>query len=146
MKAFFDTTVLVASVVREHVHHARAITAIQSTLETPATGSVAAHGLAEMYAVLTTLPVTPRISSDLAQRLVVDNVLAHFEVVALTSREYARLLSSLARRGVRGGATYDAIHLACAEKAKADRIYTFNVADFRRLAEDPSLANRIAAP
>lgn len=146
MKALFDTTVLVASAVREHGHHARAMALIQSALETSVKGCVAAHGLAEMYAVLTTLPVSPRIGPDVAERLVADNVLAHFEVIALTSREYGRLLSSLARRGVRGGATYDAIHLACAEKASVDRIYTFNVADFRRLADDPSVAARIAAP
>jgi predicted nucleic acid-binding protein len=146
VKLFFDTTVLVASVVRQHPHHERAIPVIERALAKGAEGCVAAHGLAEMYAVLTTLPVQPRVSPDVAHRLVSDNVIAHFTVVALTGREYASLVSSFAERGVRGGATYDAIHLACARKANADRIYTFNVSDFRRLATDPDLEARISAP
>jgi predicted nucleic acid-binding protein len=146
MRAFFDTTVLVASVVREHPHHARALPAIEAVLGRKNTGCVAAHGLAEMYAVLTRLPVKPRIGPDVALRLVVDNVVAHLDVVALTAREYARLVTTLASRNVVGGATYDALHLACAAKAKADRIYTFNVTDFRRLADDPALHDRIGAP
>jgi predicted nucleic acid-binding protein len=43
-----------------------------------------------------------------------------------------------------GGATYDVIQLACARKASAQRIYTFNVKDFRRL--DPELAQHVVAP
>lgn len=146
MKLFFDTTVLVASVVREHPHHARALPAIERALKAKNTGYVAAHGLAEMYAVLTKLPITPRIGPEDARRLVTDNVVAHFEVVALTAREYTRFVDTLASRRIVGGATCDALHLACAAKADADRIHTFNVADFRRLAADPGLHARISAP
>jgi predicted nucleic acid-binding protein len=39
---------------------------------------------------------------------------------------------------------YDALLLACARKANADRIYTWNLRHFRALA--PDLAERIVAP
>jgi hypothetical protein len=44
-----------------------------------------------------------------------------------------------------GGLVFDALHLHCAEKAQCDRIYTFNVKDFRALAPD-ALVAKIAAP
>jgi len=44
---------------------------------------------------------------------------------------------------LRGGILYDALQLRCAEKARCDRIYTFNLSDFVRLA--PQLGNRILA-
>ena len=33
-----------------------------------------------------------------------------------------------------GGVVFEALHLHCAQKAACDRIYTFNVKDFRALA------------
>ena len=144
MKVFVDTTVLVASVVALHPHHARTIPVIRRVLSGEDDGHVAAHGLAEAYAVLTTLPVTPRIGPDAAARLIQRNVVDHFQVVALTAREYARLVSTLGERAVMGGATYDVIQLACARKAGAERIYTFNLHHFQRL--DPGLADRVAVP
>ena len=146
MKIFFDTTVLVAAVVRDHPHHARARAATDEVVAGETHGVVGGHALLETYSVLTRLPVTPRIGPDAAQRIVDGNIVEHFDVVALSAREYTRLVRTLASRATAGGATYDALHLACAAKSGADRIYTFNVADFRRLAPDEETRARIAAP
>lgn len=144
MRGLFDTSVLVASLVAKHPHHTRAISAVADVLRGRAAGCVAAHGLAETYAVLTSLPVTPRIGPETAHRMVADNILAHFETVALTAREYAAVVASIAEQGTIGGATYDAIHAACARKGRADRLYTFNTTHFCRVA--PDLADRVVAP
>ncbi len=144
MKVFCDTSVLVASLVPSHAHHGRATNIIEGILAGRDTGAIAAHALLETYAVLTSLPLTPRIGPVAAEKLVTSNLVAHFDVVALTSREYAGLIRSLPDNGTMGGAGYDALHLACAEKASADRIYTFNVSDFRRI--NPVLADKIVAP
>ena len=55
-----------------------------------------------------------------------------------------RSLSDGERRGVRGGAVYDWLHLAAARKAGAERVITLNLRDFQALARpgDP----RIKAP
>lgn len=144
MKVFLDTSVLVASLVDRHPHHARAMPVIRRVLDGSDRGCVAAHALAETYAVLTSLPLTPRIGPESAQRLVSGNVVGRFDVVALTTREYERLVANLPERGAVGGALYDALQIECAVKAGAARIYTFNVSDFARLA--PDLSDRIAAP
>jgi len=46
-------------------------------------------------------------------------------------------------RGVRGGGIYDYLHLAAARKAKAGRIYTLNLSNFRALYRpgDPEIAH-----
>ena len=54
MKVFFDTSVLVASVVGEHPGHARAVGVARRAAAGQDQGYVAARGLAEAYAVLTT--------------------------------------------------------------------------------------------
>lgn len=144
MKVLLDTSVLVASLVSAHPHHRRALPIVQGVVQGRVEGCVAAHGLAETYAVLTTLPVSPRIGPESALRLVGENVAGHFEAVALSAREYARLIATLPERGVLGGAVYDAIHAECARKAGVARLYTFDVPDFRRVA--PDLVDRITAP
>jgi predicted nucleic acid-binding protein len=64
--------------------------------------------------------------------------------VALTGKEYSDLSLKLGHNNVVGGKAYDALHLACAEKCGADRIYTFNVPDFMPLAGH--MAGKITAP
>jgi predicted nucleic acid-binding protein len=65
-------------------------------------------------------------------------------VISLDANEYFLAIESLSRRGFGGAVIYDALLLACARKAKADRIYTWNLRHFRALA--PDLAERIVAP
>jgi predicted nucleic acid-binding protein len=144
MKVFFDSSVLVASLVARHPHHARAMSVVSRAVRGRDAAHVAAHGLAETYAVLTTLPLVPRIAPDAAQRMIKENLLARCEVVTLTAAEYEAVLASLAERGISGGATYDAIHAACARKVPVKRLFTFNVNHFHRVA--PDWEDRIAAP
>ena len=144
MKVFLDTSVLVASAVRDHPHYERAMPVIRRIISGRDNGFTAAHGLLETYAVLTTLPVTPRIGPAAAEKLVVDNLIDRMTTVVLTAREYERLIRELPQWAAMGRAVYDALHLACASKAGVERIYTFNVDDFRRLA--PSMADIIVAP
>ena len=103
---------------------------------------MAAHTLAETFAVLSTLPLSPRIGPAAAWNLVHRNVEAHAQVVALTGREYGAVLRDLAELGISGGAIYDGLIARAAEKAEADRFVTLNPDDFRRVW--PSGASRIA--
>ena len=56
--------------------------------------------------------------------------------------EFGPLYAEAGRPGAR---IYDALLLRCAAKANCDRVYTFNVRDFRAIAP-PGLAERICAP
>ena len=68
----------------------------------------------------------------------------HCETVSLGEIDYLALLESVAKAGSRGGIVYDAIQLQCAVKAACDRIYTFNLKDFIRIA--PQLQDKIMSP
>jgi len=102
---------------------------------------VTAHSVAEVYAILTRLPLQSRISPRLAQHLIKQNILDVCELVALTHSEYQTLIDHLATANIQGGATYDALILHTAAKAAIDQIATFNIDDFRRVY--PSLAAKM---
>jgi predicted nucleic acid-binding protein len=52
------------------------------------------------------------------------------KTVALDARSYATLLRQASREGVAGGSAYDLVTAACAVKAKASELLTFNARDF----------------
>ena len=100
--------------------------------------------MAETYSALTTLPLQPKIVPAEARLIIETNILACFRRVAVTAKMYERAVLRCAELGVPGGVIRNALLLECARAADADRIYTFNVRDFQRLA--PGLAARIVAP
>ena len=51
VKAYFDTTVLVAASVAGHPHHAQALSTLLAVHNKTVTGCVSGHGLSELYAV-----------------------------------------------------------------------------------------------
>lgn len=144
MKTLFDTSVLVAASVRHHEHFPRAFEALRRVAAKRTRGLVCCHALAETYAVLTRLPVSPRIHPTEARRIIEENVLGHFEVVPLPPRLYTDTLRVAAELGVMGGALFDLLHLQAARANGCEAILTFNTAQFRQLA--PDLAPKIAAP
>ena len=145
MDIFFDTTVLVAASVQNHPHFGRARPALQRVARGQDKGFISAHSTAEVYAVLTRLPVRPRILPLEALRLITENILPHFEQVGITKRDYLDALNIVGNGGWGGGKIYDALLLCSAAKCSVDRIYTFNLEDFRRLAQ-PALQALICAP
>jgi predicted nucleic acid-binding protein len=145
MKVFCDTNVLVAAFLRNHPHHNTARPVIERIKAGRDQGFVAAHTLAEAYAVLTRLPGGQQVVPATAWQLISENVVKNFTIVTLSSKEYAETLEQAAADGVEGGRTYDALLLAAAVKSGAERIYTINVRHFQSLADEKTRA-RVAAP
>ena len=81
------------------------------------------------YAVLTRLPAPNRLRSRDAIALLEANW-RETPVVHLTASETWRALRRAQRRGVIGGHTYDMLIAACALKADAATIITWNVRHF----------------
>ena len=138
---FFDTNLLIAATVHEHIHH-RASNARLAKLAA-GNGACSAHSLAETYNNLTR-PSRGygRTPGDTLR--VIEYVRDSFALVTLTPREVVKAIEGVARLGLRGGMVYDALLMACARKIGAVAIYTFNVKHFRRVA--PDLADRIFEP
>lgn len=141
MKAFFDTSVLVAVFLEDHEHHEPSFALFAGADRKIA--CCAAHSLAELYATLTRLPGKFRLSADQAL-LFLESVEDRLEVVSLDAREYQLAIREAATRGITGGTIYDALLGRCALKARATRIYTWNVTHFQRLG--PEIAGRVRTP
>ncbi len=145
MDIFFDTTVLVAASERSHPHYAQAWPALRRVATGADHGFISAHSITEVYASLTRLPVQPRIHPVEASRIITDNILPHFEVIPIVKSDYLAALRSMTSGGWSGAKIYDALLLCGAAKCNPDRIYTFNLGDFRLLAP-ASLESKICAP
>lgn len=144
MKALLDTSVLIAAMVEAHPFHLQALPWLQRIKKQQIKGVVASHTLVELYAVLTSLPVRPRISPGAAWRLVRENVLEVLEVIVLSKADYRAVLESLSENQISGGATYDALIARAAVKARVDRLVTLNPVDFQRVA--PELSELVSLP
>ncbi|HLE40692.1 MAG TPA: PIN domain-containing protein [Nitrospirota bacterium] len=144
MKILFDTSVLVAALVEPHPQHNRALPWLKKAREEEFEPVVSSHTIAELYAVLSTLPVSPRITPGLAWRLIHESVLPFASVVSLSSSDYLATVKRMSDLGLSGGAVYDALIVKAAQKSEVDRLLTFNVNDFKRAW--PESGSRIAAP
>lgn len=144
MKVLFDTSVLVAALIDSHSNHARAFPWLLKAKRGEIERCIGTHTLAELYAILTSLPVQKNVSSIDVWRLIHDSVLSSFEVVQLTKDDYKFVLESLSQNSIRGGTTYDALIAHAAYKANADKLLTLNQSHFKRVY--PALANIIEEP
>jgi predicted nucleic acid-binding protein len=130
--------------VAHHPHHHLAYAAFRQVTTSGHEGFVSAHGLAETFNTLTRLPITPMVHPTEAYRFVSETIVGNCAVVCLVEKDYLATLEAAAKTGLRGGVIYDALQLRCAEKARCDRIYTFNISDFVRIA--PHLRKQIVRP
>lgn len=144
MKVLLDTSVLVAAMVEAHPEHEKSLRALQRIKKGSDSGLVSAHSVAELYAILTTLPLKPRISPLVAYTLIQRNVFDLCEVLPLSAEDYNAVIKHLSEERISGGATYDALILYTAIKGKADRLVTLNEGDFRRIY--PQMAEQIVPP
>jgi len=94
---------------------------------------ISSHTLAELYAVLTTMSVSPRITPDIAWRLVREDILNIAEISALSAADYKSIIRKLKDHGFSGGIVYDALICQAAVKAGVEMLLTLNSGDFRRL-------------
>ncbi len=127
MKRFFDTTVLIAALLPDHPHHARSFPVFASATRKEA--ACAAHSLAEAYSTFTRYPGKERMSAEAAS-LVLQGIEHRFTLVWLDADEYCAAIRRMAQMGIVGGAVYDGLVAACALKAGADHLYTWNVRHF----------------
>jgi predicted nucleic acid-binding protein len=144
VKVYIDTNIVVADAIKQHEHHPMAAELFRTIALRRWTPVMSAHGMAEIYSVMTRAPYQPRVTPAGAWHALQENVLASFDIEALTKSEYIRLIKECAAQGWAGGIVYDAIHVYIARKTQCSRIYTLDVSHFRRLA--PDLSDRIMAP
>lgn len=144
MKVLFDTSVLIAAMLPDHTSHDTAAAWLSRAKQGVLLSFVSGHSLAEIYAVLTRLPRTPRIHPSEAQQLIRENVLTHATVVTLSGENYLAIIDGLVQYNLTGGITYDAIIAKAAELSAVDYLLTLNIAHFERVW--PTNTHRITSP
>lgn len=137
---FFDTNILVAATIPNHVHHQASSDRLAQLRH--GRGACASHSLAETYTTLTRPNRYNLPPSDAAR--IVERIADTYKIVSLTPADYVRTIDASALAGLAGPIIYDALLMACARKIHALAIYTHNVKHFRRVA--PDLASRIREP
>lgn len=144
MKILIDTNVMVAAALTQHPHHAVSAAAVGCLRGGGSEAVICAHALAEAYSALTATPFSPRVLPAEAEQILQRQRASGLTVLPISADDYMRAAQVCARGGWPGGAVYDALHLCAAEAAGCDRIWTFNLRHFLRLA--PEWAGRITAP
>jgi predicted nucleic acid-binding protein len=117
---------MVAAVCAWHTLHAAAAAEIECRLDRGERMVIAAHAIAETYAVLTRLPAPHRLAPSDAWTLVRTNFVDNAALVTLDAPAHVAVLEKLAGAGIGGGRTYDGLIAACAGASRARALLTFN--------------------
>jgi predicted nucleic acid-binding protein len=133
MKILFDTSVLISAMIEAHPMHAVSFPWLKRAKAKEFDWAVCSHTLAELYATLTSMPLRPRITPEIAVRLLHENIEKEAQVVSLTGRDYLAAVKNISKLNLPGAFIYDAIIAQAAEKFKADHLLTHNEKDFSRL-------------
>lgn len=135
MKILYDTSAFVAAVLGSHPAHAEAHRVLDLARSGGERGLVAAHTLAESYAVLSAIPTHPRLRPHQVNQIIREN-LDGFRVITLSVRDHRAVLQQMESLELSGGAIYDVLIARAAIKAGADRLVTLNARHFNRLGDD----------
>jgi predicted nucleic acid-binding protein len=133
MKVFLDTSVLVPVFYGDHVHHAASLDLFTKFPQKDI--GCGAHSLLEVYSTLTRMPGKHRISSEQGMLFITD-IRERMTIVSLNPDEYGGMLQKFSAIGIVGGTVYDALLAACALKAKAETLYTWNIRHYGQCGPD----------
>ena len=134
MRVCFDTSTLVAALLKQHPHHAIAFPHLKAAQNGTIKAHLTTHALVELFSTLTALPLKPRLSPTDVQRLLDSSILPHFTIIALSGKSYKQAITLTAAQNLASGAIYDALHIVGARAAQCERLLTLNLKHFKALA------------
>jgi predicted nucleic acid-binding protein len=143
VKVLFDTSVMVAALLPKHQSHSGCFTQLQVAQSGQIQGCLSTHSLAELYSVMTRMPVQPRISPRDANTLL-DRCLQYLDAIPLEVVDYKAAIMQMTTLRLSGGGIFDALIAQAALKVSVDRILTLNPGHFIRL--DPAIARITQVP
>ena len=90
----FDTSVLISGMIEAHPMHAISFPWLKRA-KAGIDWAVCSHTLAELYATLTSMPLRPRITSEIAVKFLHENIEKEAQVISLTGRDYLAALKNI---------------------------------------------------
>ncbi|MBI2336689.1 MAG: PIN domain-containing protein [Deltaproteobacteria bacterium] len=129
-----DTSVMVAATLKEHRHHQASFALIKKVMDGKIKGYLCSHSLAEAFAVLTAMPIQPRISSELALELMQNNFAKNFSIIELKKADYFAAMARVCKTALKGGILYDALIVQAALRMQIPSLYTWNIQHFGHLS------------
>lgn len=133
MKVLFDTSVLVAGLITAHPMHTEAAAWLSRAKQHEFDFVVSTHTLAELYAVLTRIPVDPPVPPASALLLIKTNIQEYAQIISLHAKDYYSAINKLVELNIGGCSIYDALIAYSAEKYNCDILLTCNTKDFKRV-------------
>src|SRR5260370_587139 len=118
MQGLLDSCVLVAALWGGHVHHVPSLKRFAAAEKRHSACGI--HSLAEVYAVMTALPVKPMIPPEQAL-LFVEEVRNRLTLVSLSPEEYFAAIQNAASRAFTHGRIYAPFLLAFSSKSTPQR-------------------------
>lgn len=139
IEAVLDSSVLVAALDESDPDHEMCRRLLLKNDGKPGAYS---HALSETFSTLTGGRLGFRLSGSEAARLLRGHVAPRLHLIFLDQDDLLDAYDEAEKRGVRGGAIYDFLHLAAARKVGARKIHTLNISDFKAFHRpgDPSIA------
>jgi predicted nucleic acid-binding protein len=131
---FFDTSVLVSAMVTSHPAHSRTFPYFEKVFQEKETGFISTHCIAEIYAVLSVLPIKPKLSPLEVEKILQKNIYPKFEIISLSPKDYKNAVNRVSGLHLSGGILYDALHIEAAMKSGAEKLITLNHDHFEKLA------------
>lgn len=126
MKQAVDTSVLVAALDGGDPAHE----ACRKLLLAGKTHAFS-HALSETFCTLTGGRLAIRISAEDAAKILRQQLTPRLRFIHLSETDLLDAFDESQRRGIRGAAIYDYLHLVAARKAGASKFYTLNLDDFK---------------
>ncbi|MDX1960180.1 MAG: PIN domain-containing protein [Leptospiraceae bacterium] len=132
---FFDTTVLVSAMVTSHPAHHRTFPYFEKVFQEKEMGFISTHCIAELYAVLTVLPIKPKLFPLEVEKILQKNIYSKFEIISLSPKDYKNAVSRVSELHLSGGIFYDSLHIEAAIKSNAEKLITINHKHFEKISD-----------
>lgn len=133
MNVVFDSSYMVALLVKDHPFYDRAVNGYLEFKSDVFTGYVSTHTLSEIYRTITWGKSYLNFSHQKAHLIIKKTVLGHFKLIDLDAADYIHVLNRMKALKLKGAIIYDALISHAAFKINATSLVTFNEKDFRKV-------------
>lgn len=133
MITLFDSSALVALLVKDHPKYNHAVSAFKKLVENKSDFYICAHSISEIYRTLTWGRGYLTFTASKAYEIIQKSVHPVFKVVDLNLEDYNRVLLRMKTQKLTGAIIYDGLISQAASKIDAHYLVTFNAKDFQRV-------------